>query len=180
VNLPPRRPKLRHRTERNLMDLIWTPWRYRYIGSATKEEGCIFCALQKHKDAEAFIVHRGEKNYVVLNAFPYTTGHLMVVPFQHVGDLAECDTPTLDEMMRLAQRMQVALSAVYHSDGFNLGMNLGRSAGAGVAGHIHLHLVPRWNGDANFMTTVGETRLVPEDLASTYTKLRAQVDPKQP
>jgi ATP adenylyltransferase len=99
----------------------------------------------------------------------------MVVPYQHVGDFSACDPETLAEMMRLAQRMQIALANVYHPDGFNLGMNLGRSAGAGVTGHIHLHLLPRWNGDANFMTTIGETRMVPEDLDSTYGKLRAEL-----
>lgn len=162
------------------MELIWTPWRYHYIGNATKPEGCIFCSLQKLQDAEAHILFRGEKNFIILNAFPYTTGHLMIVPYQHIGDLQESDPETLAEMMRLAQRAQIALAAVYHPDGFNLGMNLGHSAGAGVTGHIHLHLLPRWTGDANFMTTVGETRLIPEELATTYSKLRAQLDPKKP
>src|ERR1700683_4058037 len=157
------------------MDLIWTPWRYRYIERVAKDEGCIFCTLQQRKDAEAHIVLRGDKNFVVLNAFPHTSGPVMVVPYQHVGDFSACDPETLAEMMRLAQRMQVALANVYHPDGFNLGMNLGRSARAGVTGHIHLHLLPRWNGDANFMTTIGETRMVPEDLDSTYGKLRAEL-----
>ena len=160
------------------MELLWTPWRYHYIGSATKPEGCVFCELQKMQDAAAYILFRGEKNFVVLNAYPYTTGHLMVVPFGHIGDLQECDPETMAEMMRLAQRMQAALGAVYRPDGFNLGMNLGHSAGAGVTGHIHMHVLPRWTGDANFMTTVGETRLIPEELSTTYNKLHAQMNPK--
>jgi ATP adenylyltransferase len=115
---------------------------------------------------------RGKLNFIILNRFPYTTGHVMVVPYEHVGDLGAVDPATLDEMMRMAQRVQLALAAIYKPEGFNLGMNLGRCAGAGVTGHIHLHVVPRWIGDANFMTTVAETRMEPEDLETTYAKLR--------
>ncbi len=156
-----------------MMDYLWTPWRYRYITDAAKDDRCIFCdALAVGDDAKSFIVLRGKKNFVILNRFPYTTGHVMIVPFKHVAELAGCDAETLAEMMQLAQRVQAALAANYNPEGYNLGMNLGRCAGAGVAGHLHLHLLPRWTGDTNFMTAVAETRIEPEDLTLTYDKLR--------
>lgn len=155
------------------MDYLWTPWRYRYVSDAAKDDRCIFCAaLEEGDDAKSFIVLRGGKNFVILNRFPYTTGHLMVVPFAHVAELSGCDVETLAEMMELARRMQTALAATYKPEGYNLGMNLGRCAGAGVAGHLHLHVLPRWTGDTNFITAAGETRIEPEDLATTYDKLR--------
>jgi ATP adenylyltransferase len=154
------------------MDYLWTPWRYRYIASAGKQDGCVFCdAVSANDDARTLIIHRGEKNFVILNRFPYTSGHLMVVPYAHVAELSAAEPAALSEMMLLAKRAQIALTDVYHPEGYNLGMNLGRAAGAGVTGHLHLHLLPRWPGDANFMTTVGETRLEPEDLSTTYEKL---------
>jgi len=155
------------------MDYLWTPWRYRYIAGVEKDDRCIFCdALAMNDDAKSFVVLRGEKNFVILNRFPYTSGHVMIVPFAHVAQLSACDVPTLAELMQLAQRVQAALDAAYQPQGYNLGMNLGRCAGAGVTGHLHLHLVPRWTGDTNFMTTISETRMEPEDLATTYKKLR--------
>ncbi len=155
------------------MDYLWTPWRYRYIADTKKDDRCIFCdAIALNDDAKSLIVLRGAKNFIILNRFPYTSGHVMIVPFAHVAEFAAAEPETMAEMMRLAQRVQAALEAAYHPDGYNLGMNLGRSAGAGVAGHLHLHVLPRWNGDVNFMTTISETRLEPEDLAATYTKLR--------
>jgi ATP adenylyltransferase len=155
------------------MDYLWTPWRYRYIVDATKDDRCIFCdALAAGDDRKSLILFRGKKNFIILNRFPYTTGHSMVVPYAHVGELSRCDAETLAEMMLLAQRLQGELLAGYHPQGFNLGMNLGRCAGAGVADHLHLHVLPRWAADTNFMTTVAETRLEPEDLAVTYDKLR--------
>jgi ATP adenylyltransferase len=156
------------------MDYLWTPWRYRYIAQAGKTEGCIFCdAAAANDDAGYHIILRGEKNFIILNRYPYTPGHSLIVPYAHIAELGECDAATLSEMMLLAQRLQGALATVYHPDGYNLGMNLGRSAGAGVVGHLHLHVLPRWNGDANFMTVVSETRLEPEELDTTYEKLRA-------
>lgn len=155
------------------MDYLWTPWRYRYVTDATKDDRCIFCeALALGDDAKSFIVFRGKKDFVILNRFPYTTGHVMIVPYTHVPDLAGCDLETLAEMMHLAQRVQTALAANYGPEGYNLGMNLGRCAGAGVAGHVHMHVLPRWAGDTNFMATVGETRIEPEELSVTYDKLR--------
>jgi ATP adenylyltransferase len=155
------------------MDFLWTPWRYRYIADTTKDIGCIFCdAISANDDVKTQIVFRGEKTYIILNRYPYTTGHVMVVPYKHVSELSLAEPEALAEMMRLAQRVQAALEHIYHPQGYNLGMNLGRAAGAGVVGHLHLHVLPRWSGDANFMTVVGETRLEPEELSTTYEKLR--------
>jgi ATP adenylyltransferase len=156
------------------MDYIWTPWRYRYMADVRKKlDGCIFCDLPAaNKDEETLIVLRGVKNFVILNRYPYTSGHAMIVPYAHTADFGSLNPETLAEMMQLSQRVQAALHEVYHPEGYNLGMNLGRSAGAGVADHLHMHILARWAGDTNFMTTVGETRLEPEDLSTTYTKLR--------
>jgi len=156
------------------MDYLWTPWRYQYMKQAASgnQPGCIFCdAVARKDDAETLIVHRGAKTFIILNRFPYTSGHVMIVPYAHVAELNLCEPGTLDEMMRLAQRVETALRANYNPDGMNLGMNLGRAAGAGVAGHLHLHVLPRWIGDTNFMTVTGETRVHPEDLKTTHDRL---------
>jgi ATP adenylyltransferase len=155
------------------MDYLWTPWRYRYIADTTKDIGCIFCeAIAANNDSKTLIVLRAKNAFIILNRYPYTTGHVMVVPYAHVADLSIAEPETLAEMMRLAQQVQAALEKTYHPQGYNLGMNLGRAAGAGVVGHLHLHVLPRWSGDANFMTVVGETRVEPEELSTTYDKLR--------
>jgi ATP adenylyltransferase len=155
------------------MDYLWTPWRYRYVAEAKNLTGCVFCsAVAANRDEELLIVQRGAKNFIILNRYPYTTGHVMIVPYAHTAEFSTLEKDTAGEMMLLSQRIQAALEDVYHPDGFNLGMNLGRSAGAGIENHLHLHLLPRWAGDTNFMTTVGETRLEPEDLSTTYTRLR--------
>jgi ATP adenylyltransferase len=160
-----------------MMDHLWSPWRYRYVASADKTDECVFCRINREqKDAENFVVHRARLNFIVLNLFPYTSGHLMIVPYEHKASLVDFDTATTTEMLELAKRSQLALEAEYHPDGFNIGMNLGRSAGAGVADHLHLHVVPRWSGDANFVSIVGETRVLPEDLAATYLKLTKHFD----
>lgn len=125
-----------------------------------------------NKDEERLIVCRRKHNFVVLNRFPYTTGHLMVVPYRHVAELAGLDEETASEMMALMQEAEQHLRAIYRPDGLNLGMNIGESAGAGIAGHVHMHVLPRWTGDANFMTTVGETRVLPEELPVTWRRLR--------
>jgi ATP adenylyltransferase len=156
------------------MDYLWTPWRYQYMKEVTSGEQpeCIFCdALARNKDDETLIVYRGMKNFIILNRFPYTSGHVMIVPYAHVAELHLCEAGTLEEMMRLAQRVEAAYQANYKPDGMNLGMNLGKAAGAGVAGHLHLHALPRWMGDSNFMTVTGETRVHPEDLRTTYERL---------
>jgi ATP adenylyltransferase len=155
------------------MDHLWSPWRYRYIATADKAEGCVFCRIRDEmKDDENYVVMRGQLNFVILNLFPYTSGHLMVVPYEHTASFADLNTAAMTEMMALAQQAQRALESEYHPDGFNIGMNLGRAAGAGVADHLHLHVVPRWSGDANFLSIVGETRVLPEDLATTCAKLK--------
>jgi ATP adenylyltransferase len=154
------------------MDYLWTPWRYAYISTASKIEGCVFCELQKRSDEEAMIVHRGRHCFIILNAFPYTSGHVMVVPYEHLDELQKLPAATAQEMIALAQKMEGVLRAVYKPDGINLGMNIGEAAGAGVAGHVHMHVLPRWVADANFMTAVGETRVLPEDLKTTWKRLR--------
>ena len=158
------------------MDILWTPWRFSYVSEGVKREGCFFCekiAADREHDPETLILYRGKRNFVVLNLFPYTTGHAMIAPYAHEPRLAGLDAETLGEMMELGQKLENALEQAYHPDGFNMGMNLGRSAGAGVAGHVHLHFLPRWTGDSSFMTVIGETRVQPEDLATTYRKLAA-------
>ena len=155
------------------MDYLWTPWRYKYVAEAKNQSGCVFCnAPASNRDEEWLIVQRAVKNYVILNRYPYTSGHVLIVPYAHTADFANLERDTAAEMILLSQRVQAAIDDVYHPDGFNLGMNLGQSAGAGIADHLHMHLLPRWTGDTNFMTTVGETRLEPEELSTTYTKLR--------
>ena len=157
------------------MDYVWSPWRYKYIAQVNDElqPECIFCeALALHDDAAALIVYRAKKVFVILNRYPYTSGHVMIVPNAHVAQLALCDAETLAEMMQLAQRVEQAYVANYNPDGMNIGMNLGKAAGAGVAGHLHLHALPRWFGDTNFMTVTGETRVHPEDLRMTFERLR--------
>jgi ATP adenylyltransferase len=154
------------------MDYLWSPWRYRYVTQAEPSAGCIFCLKAgQNKDTENYVVYRGSLNFVLLNLYPYTNGHLMIAPYQHVATMEETPEATLAEMMRLARRAEANLRAAYRPDGLNIGMNIGASAGAGIAGHIHLHVLPRWTADANFMTTVGETRVLPEELTVTYEKL---------
>lgn len=157
------------------MDYLWTPWRYQYMEQVTagKQPDCVFCdALARNNDDESLIVYRGKKVFVILNRFPYTSGHVMIVPYVHVAELNLCAADALAEMMTLAQRIEKAFKTNYTPDGMNLGMNLGRAAGAGVAGHLHLHVLPRWYGDSNFMTVTGETRVHPEELKVTYDRLR--------
>lgn len=154
------------------MDRLWSPWRYRYVSQAGTGGPCIFCEkITGNNDAAEYIVHRARNNYVLLNLYPYTTGHLMIVPYVHVATLEEAPEDAVLEMMRLTRTAEIVLRSVYRPLGLNIGMNIGECAGAGVAGHIHMHVLPRWPADANFMTTVGETRVLPEDLDATYEKL---------
>lgn len=134
---------------------------------------CIFCAALAGLDREPLVVHAGERAYVILNKFPYNNGHLMVVPHRHAGRLAELDRDELGEIMSLCQLSERVLSREYAPHGFNVGLNLGRPAGAGIEDHLHVHLVPRWNGDTNFVSVVGETRVLPEELPATAARLRA-------
>lgn len=154
------------------MDHLWSPWRYRYVSTDTGEEPCLFCRIASEKDDKVnYVLLRAERNFILLNRYPYTSGHLMIAPYAHVATLEEADPQTLEEMIRLAQRAEAALRRAYRPSGLNLGLNIGKSAGAGIAGHIHMHVLPRWSGDVNFMTTIGETRVLPEDLETTYAKL---------
>ena len=156
------------------MDHLWSPWRYQYVQKEKTGSGCIFCqAAASGQDQENFVVYRGRNNFVMLNLYPYGTGHLMVVPYQHVDNLENAARETLEEMILLVRDAERHLSGIYRAPGFNLGMNLGERAGAGIAEHIHMHVLPRWPGDTNFMTTVAETRVLPEDLAITWRKLSA-------
>jgi ATP adenylyltransferase len=155
------------------LDYLWSPWRYQYITGAPSKPACIFCDIASSaQDEENYVLYRGKHNYVVLNRYPYTSGHLMVVPFEHVAGLSAASPDTTAEMMVLARHAEESLRTAYRPDGLNIGMNIGASAGAGVAGHIHLHVLPRWSGDVNFMTAVGETRVLPEALETTYAKLK--------
>jgi len=184
------------------MDRLWTPWRYAYVTGQDEgipkrgvptalaawpgETNCVFCNMlaavayavehgmsQAEADAATYIVERGKTCFVVLNAFPYNAGHLMVVPYQHEASLAALPAETAAEVMMLARRTETALRAAYKPDGLNMGLNLGKAAGAGVAEHLHLHVVPRWAGDTNFMSVLGETRILAEMLGETYAKLKA-------
>ncbi|MBS1873214.1 MAG: HIT domain-containing protein [Acidobacteria bacterium] len=157
------------------MDRLWSPWRYTYIRSASPSDACIFCVKPAENDDRGnYILHRGEHNFVLLNLYPYTNGHLLIAPYEHVATLEQARPEALAEMMSLTRESETHLRAVYNPRGVNLGMNIGESAGAGVAGHIHMHVLPRWPGDANFMTVVGETRVLPESLEATYEKLLAR------
>ena len=157
------------------MDVLWSPWRYNYIKTGDeKKDDCVFCSVLQSpaSDEEKFILHRAGFNFVILNIYPYTSGHLMIIPFKHIADLDQANKEITDEMMDLTKRCQSAIREVYQPNGINLGMNLGKAAGAGVAEHFHMHILPRWIGDSNFMTAVGQTRTIPENLRTTYDKLK--------
>jgi ATP adenylyltransferase len=157
------------------MDHLWTPWRYAFITVAEQTPGCIFCNALKESDEHALIVYRGEHCFVILNKYPYTNGHVMVVPYAHLDELQKLPTDAAQEMMALTQRMETVLRALYVPDGINLGMNIGKAAGAGVAGHIHMHILPRWIADANFVSVIGETRVLPEALEVTWERIHKKM-----
>jgi ATP adenylyltransferase len=193
------------------MDILWTPWRYAYITSADKlarpgvpkkldawpgDCGCVFCNLiasinyaidagmaPDEAEAAGGLILRGKHCFITLNAYPYTSGHVMIMPYAHLDRLAQLPMAAAHELMDLSQRTERVLEQVYRPHGLNFGMNLGVAAGAGVAGHLHLHAMPRWVGDTNFMTVVGETRVIPEDLEDSWSRLRAgfaELDPSGP
>jgi ATP adenylyltransferase len=158
---------------------IWAPWRLAYVKDASKDsdEECIFCAKPQADDDEAnLIVHRGDRAFVILNLFPYTNGHMMVAPYEHIGAIEAIDAETIAEMMALGQQGIRILDQVYGPQGFNVGFNQGRVAGAGVEHHIHMHVVPRWGGDTNFMPVLGDTRVMPQSLEDSYAALREKFD----
>ena len=145
----------------------------KYIEKHEKEEGCVFCIAQAKEDNAAnLIAFRGERAYVILNLYPYTSGHLMVVPFEHKPNLEELDSSTRAELMELTSQCMTVLRKIYNPQAFNMGANIGEAAGAGILDHVHIHIVPRWAGDTNFMSTLGETRVLPESLEDTYTRVR--------
>jgi ATP adenylyltransferase len=155
------------------MDHLWSPWRMNYISRGEKPDGCIFCNACACQDGEEnLVISRGKQAFVILNRYPYTSGHIMVVPYAHQPSLVSLDESTLGEMMRLINQGLHTIEKIYQPHGFNVGANIGSMAGAGVADHVHFHLVPRWGGDTNFMTTVGATRVLPEELSQTYHRLK--------
>jgi ATP adenylyltransferase len=150
---------------------LWAPWRLEYVQSADEQPGCVFCLARDGDDADRLVVHRGERAFVLLNKFPYASGHVMVAPSRHVGDFGELEDAEALEVHRLAAEALAALRRVYSPDGFNLGWNLGRVAGAGVLDHVHLHVVPRWSGDTNFMPVLSDVKVLPEHLVTTRERL---------
>lgn len=146
----------------------------KYIEEEKRKEGCVFCnALEQPDSPENLIVHRGQHAFLILNRYPYTSGHLMVLPFLHSPKLSDLDADTRAEMMEIMNRSTLVLREIYQPQGFNLGANIGEAAGAGIEEHVHLHIVPRWKGDTNFMSSLGQTRVLPEELEETYRKVRA-------
>jgi ATP adenylyltransferase len=155
------------------VERLWAPWRLQYVSKSGEAPGsCVFCDAQRPGEAAALVVYEGRLAFVILNLFPYNTGHLMVVPRRHVAGLALATAAERGEMMELTCLAERVVTEAYAPHGINVGMNLGRPAGAGIVDHMHVHLVPRWNGDTNFMTTVGEVRVLPEDLEQTAQRLR--------
>ena len=159
------------------MDYIWTPWRMKYIQEKHNEGGCVFCLAVKAEDGlENLVFHRGEAVFMILNRYPYTSGHIMCVPYVHVDRLGDLPRLARVEMMDMVSKAVEVLQTVYDPQGFNIGLNLGEVAGAGIADHLHMHIVPRWGGDTNFMAAVGQTRVLPESLGGTYQRVKAAWD----
>ncbi len=159
------------------MEHLWSPWRMAYIKSNKKESGCVFCDAPLHPDSpENLILFRSALTYVILNRFPYTSGHLMIIPYLHTANLDDMGAAARAEIMELANLSVSVLQKIYQPQGFNVGFNFGDAGGAGIASHVHLHVVPRWNGDTNFMSTLSMTRVLPEALEDSYQRLKAAWD----
>lgn len=154
------------------MERLWAPWRMAYI-EVTQPEGCVFCRKTEGQEREHLVLYRGEQCFIIMNLFPYNNGHLMVAPYRHTADLVGLTEAEQAEMMRLTRYCVKLLGEAFRPDAYNIGMNLGRTAGAGIADHLHMHIVPRWNGDTNFMPVLGETKVLPDALHATYDKLMA-------
>ncbi len=162
------------------MDTLWAPWRSSYVNAIGKSEEnpedkeCVFCsAPNAARDIDRYIIHRGKMAFVILNLYPYSNGHLLVIPYQHVSDLSQLDSETHHEIMDLLVKGQAVLQQVYNPQGINIGANLGAAAGAGIDQHLHFHILPRWIADVNFMTAIGKTRVIPESLEESWEKIRA-------
>lgn len=156
-----------------ILDYLWTPWRMKYIEKNDNEGACVFClAAEGINDQNNLIFYRGQNVFMILNRFPYTSGHLMCVPYEHRSRLWDLTQETRHEMMDMINQSVRVLDDVYHPEGFNIGWNLGGIAGAGIADHLHAHIVPRWGGDTSFMTAIGETRVLPESLDETYSRVK--------
>ena len=156
------------------MDYVWSPWRYKYLKEVESDSrpDCFFCdAVQRTDDEKTLVVYRGKKAFIILNRYPYTSGHVMIVPYAHQDSLANLEAAAALEMMALAQRTEAVLRQVYSPQGINMGLNLGQAAGAGISEHLHMHVLPRWLGDSNFMTVISETRVLPETLDITWQRL---------
>jgi ATP adenylyltransferase len=154
------------------LEQLWSPWRLAYITGGASAEGCVFCQALDDPAAEPLLVHRGRTCFVILNLFPYNNGHLMVIPYRHIASLTAATPEELSELIELTRVSEAVLTEVYAPHGINMGINLGKPAGAGILDHVHMHVVPRWNGDTNFMTVVGRTRVLPEELPDSGAKLR--------
>ncbi len=160
-----------------MADRIWAPWRIQYVEKKDGPSGCIFVDLPAQSDDRAnLILYRGERAFVMLNRYPYTNGHLMIAPYRHTADMGELDDGELLEINQLVRSAVQWIAAIYHPDGYNIGVNLGSAGGAGIPDHIHWHVVPRWNGDTNFMTTVGEVRVMPQSLDDSWLRLREAIE----
>jgi ATP adenylyltransferase len=158
------------------MERLWTPWRMSYI-SGERTDGCVFCAkLAEQRDDDNLILHRGERAFVLLNLYPYNSGHAMVLPYLHTGDFANLPADDGADVWALTQRTVAALTAVYNPDGFNIGLNLGEVAGGSISAHLHVHIVPRWGGDTNFMPVTADTKVLPETLEQTYKRLKPRFE----
>jgi len=155
------------------MKYLYTPWRWKYIKATIKgKNACVFCEAQKNEDSEAFILYRGEKNIIIMNLYPYNNGHIMIAPKEHIATPEQASLEVLVEMSKLAQASLRALKKLFSPHGFNIGMNIGRTAGAGVVDHFHLHLVPRWDGDSNFMAVFSDTKVIALEVREVYNQLR--------
>ena len=163
------------------MKQLWAPWRLAFVEKVNHDAGCIFCEKPALKqDRSAFILWRGRHAYVLMNIYPYNNGHLLIAPYQHLATIEDLPSPVLFDMMRLVQRAIKAIRQAYAPEGFNLGINQGRVAGAGIEHHIHLHIVPRWDADTNFMPLLGETRVLPQHLKASFARLKAAFDKAEP
>ena len=160
-----------------MTERLWAPWRLAYVANAKTQSGCIFCDKPSDEDQRSvYVLYQGQEAFVMLNAFPYSNGHLMVAPRHHTADLNDLSTECMTEIMKQVRLCVNVLKEAYHPDGFNIGVNLGASAGAGIADHVHFHIVPRWNGDTNFMPVLSDVRVIPQGLCETYDQLRTILD----